>query len=118
MCVTNWLSISNFAILSKLDEAGPGIALIAHEEKSGVILHALAPRRPTLAGKIYPVIVRVGPPQDLRAIIARGGGKTHMRVFGNDRVVVLIGRIQVNRSNSPFKPNGAQEYLCRPKVCS
>src|SRR5215831_14999901 len=27
----------------------------------------------------------------------RQGGKTHMRAFGNDRVAVLVGRIQVER---------------------
>ena len=40
-----------------LDEAGPRIALIADEKDSGVILYALAPRRPPLCREIHPVIV-------------------------------------------------------------
>jgi hypothetical protein len=44
-------------LLENLNKAGPGVALIAHEKKSGVIFNTLAPRRPPLSGEIGAIII-------------------------------------------------------------
>src|SRR5262249_16895793 len=72
-------------LAENLDKAGAGIALVTHEKKPGVIRDTLAPRRPALDSEIGAVIVRVGTPQNLHAIIAHRSCETDMGAFGNNR---------------------------------
>src|SRR5580704_2369018 len=61
----------------------PIIALIAYEQQPAVVLHTPAPGRPALNGKINPIVVGVGPSQNLCALVVRRGGETDMRALGN-----------------------------------
>ena len=65
------------------DEASAKVALVACEQQPGVVLKTLAPGRPALNGEINPIVVGVGAPQNLCALIARRGGETDMRARGN-----------------------------------
>src|SRR5208337_2281540 len=80
-----------------LDEACARIALVGDEHEPGVVQHALTPGRPALGGEADPVIVRVGPPQDLRAIIDRRRAEPDMGVVGDQRVAVLVRAVKIER---------------------
>src|SRR5262252_10570350 len=70
-------------LVEDLDEASAKVALVAYEQEPGVVLKTLAPGRPALNGEINPIVVGVGTPQNLCALIARRGGETDMRALGN-----------------------------------
>ena len=68
VCVTNWFSMSNFAIFSNsLTKPVRGSRLVADEQQPGVVFHALPPGRPALGGEIHAVIVGIAAPQDFGA---------------------------------------------------
>ena len=70
-------------LVENLDEASAKVALVAYEQQPGVVLHPPAPGRPALDGEINPIVVGVGSPQNLCALVARRAGETDMRALGN-----------------------------------
>src|SRR5580693_656890 len=84
-------------LLENLSEARANVTLVADKEQSGIVLHALTPRRPPLGGEVDPVIVGIGTAKNLRAVIARGSGKADMGVLGDHIVAVVAFRFKVER---------------------
>src|SRR5580704_3495650 len=63
-------------LVEDLDEASAKVALVAYEQQPGVVLQTPAPGRPALNGEINPIVVGVGPPQNLCGQAAGDTGVT------------------------------------------
>src|SRR5262249_4175301 len=56
-------------LLKNLDKSGARVALIADKKQPGIVGHAALPRRPPLGDKADPIVIGIGPPQDLRTVV-------------------------------------------------
>src|SRR5262252_10300552 len=87
-------------LVEDLDEASAKVALVAYEQQPGVVLKTLAPGRPALNGEISPIVVGVGTPQNLCALIARRGGETICALSGIRRSPSFPVAVRSAGSNS------------------
>src|ERR1700746_1722117 len=84
-------------LAENLDEASAKGALITYEQQLGAVLHTPAPGRPALNGEINPIVVGVGPSQNLCALVVRRSGETDMRALRNYEIAVIFGSSQGRR---------------------
>src|ERR1700733_7676893 len=79
------------------NETGARIALMGDEDQPRVVLGFLAPWRPALDIKIGAVVVGIRTAQDLRTVVRCLVRQTHVRVFRDHLVAVLVSGIEIQR---------------------
>jgi len=86
------------------DESGARVALVALEQQAGIERDQLPPGRPALGDFGQAVVVGEGAPQDLRAAVVLRRRQRDVRILGDERIAVLVHRLQVERVEFVLRP--------------